>query len=178
MGMHFRVDFFGCSVYSAFSFHSPLPNAPPSQGHFTAHCFIHGSVMWIFMRYSYGNSKFSLPTAPTGVSNNNNISTINLIIIINTNDHRTKTQYDIIAILMSNAMCHVLCKHSTYIITIKSCNKTMRSALFFIPTFKMKKTDTQRPTLQLIDKAGECPSFISSACPALSSLCNRIALDS
>lgn len=38
----------------------------------------------------YRNNKFSLPTAPSGLFNNNNKNTINLIIIINTNNYRTK----------------------------------------------------------------------------------------
>ena len=91
---------------------------------------------------------FSLPTVTTGPSNNNNVSTVNLTIIISTKNDRRKMWYDIIAILRSNVMCAVLSKHFTYIITIKSWSKTMRSALFSIHTYTMKKSDTQKPTFQ------------------------------
>lgn len=38
------------------------------------------------MKRTYRNNKSSLPTAPSGVSNNDNKNTINLIVIINMNN--------------------------------------------------------------------------------------------
>ena len=109
------------------------------------------SFMGLLFRSSWDvltETTFSLPTVITGLSNNDNISTINLTIIISTKNDRRKMWYDIIAILMINAMCAVLSKHFTYILTIKLWSKTMRSALFSIHTFKMKKSGTLKPTFQ------------------------------
>ena len=66
------------------------------------------SLMDLLFRSSWDAlmvTMFSLPTVTTGPSNNNNISTINLTIIISTKNDRRKMWYDIIAILMSNALC-------------------------------------------------------------------------
>ena len=81
---------------------------------------------------------FSLPTVTTGPSNNNNISILTSPLLLAPKMIEEKCD-DIIAILMSNALCAVLSKHFTYIITIKSWSKAMRSALFPSTLLKWRK---------------------------------------